>query len=318
MRKLPRHHIFNRLTSGHPGHEPIAVAVCFPCSDVALVAAVEAAEHGLIVPTLIGPLGAMRACAAEAGLDLAPYALVDVHDDVEAARKSVELCRFGKTQALMKGSLHTDVMMHEVMLRETGLATSRRISHVFVLDAPAYPRPLILSDAAINISPTLEEKVDILRNAIDVARVLRIDLPKVAVLSAVETVTPKIASTIDAAALCKMAERGQIVGAVVDGPLAFDTAVSAEAAAIKQLVSPVAGCTDIFIVPDLESGNMLAKQLEYLGGAKGAGIVLGARVPIILTSRADSAEMRLASAALALMYVSAQSKLAPAANLAHE
>jgi phosphate acetyltransferase len=314
VRKLPRHHVFSRLTSGHPAHKPVTVAVCYPCSDVALLAAVEAAEHGLIEPTLVGPLGALRACAAESGLDLAPYTLIDVHDDVEAARKSVELCRFGKTQALMKGSLHTDVLMHEVMQRESGLATSRRISHVYVLDAPAYPRPLILSDAAINISPTLEEKVDILRNAIDIAHVLRIEEPKVAVLSAVETVTPKIASTIDAAALCKMAERGQIVGAVVDGPLAFDTAVSSEAAAIKGLISPVAGCADIFIVPDLESGNMLAKQLEYLGGANGAGIVLGARVPIILTSRADSAEMRLASAALAVMYVYVQSKLLPVAN----
>jgi phosphate acetyltransferase len=314
VRKLPRHHIFSRLISGHPSHEPISVAVCYPVSDVALLAAIEAAEHGLIVPTLVGPLEAMRACAARAGLDLGPYRTIDVQDDVAAARQSVELCRFGKARALMKGSLHTDVMMHEVMRRETGLATSRRVSHVFVLDAPAYPRPLILSDAAINIAPTLEEKVDILRNAIDVAGVLGIELPKVAVLSAVETVTPKIASTIDAAALCKMAERGQIVGAVVDGPLAFDTAVSSEAAAIKGLVSPVAGCADIFLVPDLESGNMLAKQLEYLGGAKGAGIVLGARVPIILTSRADPAEMRLASSALAVMYASAQKKGIPAAN----
>jgi phosphate acetyltransferase len=306
VHKLPRHHVFSRLTSGHSPHKPISVAVCYPCSDVALQAAIEAAEHGLIEPRLVGPLGMMRACAAEARLDLEPYQLIDAHDDVEAARKSVELCRFGKSQALMKGSLHTDVLMHEVMLRESGLATSRRVSHVFVMDAPAYPRPLILSDAAINIAPTLEEKVDILRNAIDIAGVLGIAEPKVAVLSAVETVTPKIASTIDAAALCKMAERGQITGAIVDGPLAFDTAVSSEAAAIKHLVSPVAGCADIFIVPDLESGNMLAKQLEYLGGAKGAGIVLGARVPIILTSRADSAEMRLASAALAVMYVYAQ------------
>ena len=306
MRKLPRHHVFSRLTSGLPSHEPISVAVCHPCSDVALQAALEAAEHGLIEPLLVGPLAKMRQCAAEAGLDLEPFQQIDVHDDVEAARKSVELCRFGKAQALMKGSLHTDVLMHEVMLRESGLATSRRISHVCVLDAPAYPRPLILSDSAINISPTLEEKVDILRNAIELAGVLGIVEPKVAILSAVETVTPKIASTIDAAALCKMAEREQIVGAVVDGPLAFDTAVSSEAAAIKGLVSPVAGCADVFIVPDLESGNMLAKQLEYLGGAKAAGIVLGARVPIVLTSRADSAAMRLASAALAVMYVYAQ------------
>jgi phosphate acetyltransferase len=308
MRRLPRHHVFSRLMTAHPSREPIPVAVCYPCSDVALRAAVEAAEHGLIAPALVGPSALVRACAAEAGIDLARFEQIDVHDDVEAARKSVELCHFGKARALMKGSLHTDVMMHEVMRRESGLGTSRRISHVFVIDVPAYPRPLIISDAAINISPTLEEKVDILRNAIDVASVLRIENPKVAILSAVETVTPKIASTIDAAALCKMAERGQIVGATVDGPLAFDTAVSSEAAQIKQLVSPVAGLADIFIVPDLESGNILAKQLEYLAGGKGAGIVLGARVPIILTSRADSAEMRLASAALAVMYALSQKK----------
>jgi phosphate acetyltransferase len=305
-RPLPRHHVFDRLSTYHASHRPLPVAVCHPCSEVALRAALEAAEHRLIEPTLVGPVAEMRSCAADAGLDLGPYALLDGRDDVEAAVKAVELCRFGKAQALMKGSLHTDLLMHEVVRRDGGLETSRRISHVTVLDAPAYPRPLLMSDAAVNISPTLEEKVDIVLNAIDLAQVLHIGEPKIAVLSAVETVTPKIGSTIDAAALCKMADRGQIVGAIVDGPLAFDTAVSSEAARIKQLVSPVCGQADVLIVPDLESGNMLAKQLEYLGGAKGAGIVLGARVPIILTSRADSAEMRLASAALAVMFVNAR------------
>ncbi len=202
----------------------------------------------------------------------------------------------------MKGSLHTDTLMHAVLQHDAGLKTSRRLSHVFVLDAPAYPRPLLITDAAINIYPTLEEKVDIVRNAIDLAHALGIDVPNVAILSAVETVNPKITSTLDAAALCKMADRRQIVGAVLDGPLAFDTAVSAEAAAIKNLTSRVAGVADILVVPDLESGNMLAKQLEYLGGAELAGVALGAKVPIVLTSRADSARARLASCAVAAAF----------------
>jgi len=226
---------------------------------------------------------------------------VDAPSEEKAATVSVALCRSGETLALMKGSLHTDEMMRAVMQKETGLRTSRRVSHVFVMDTPAYERTLLITDAAINIYPTLEDKVDIVQNAIHLAHALGIPEPKVALLSAVETVNPKILSTIDAAALCKMADRGQIVGGILDGPLAFDTAVSAKAAEIKKLVSPVAGRADILAVPDLESGNMLAKQLEYLGGAQLAGIVVGSRVPIILTSRADSAEARLASCAVAVL-----------------
>jgi phosphate acetyltransferase len=263
-------------------------------------------QVGIIAPICVGDKKRMQAIAASAQIDLQGIAIIDVEDDAAAAQRCVAMCRSGEAKALMKGSLHTDVLMHAVMQHETGLRGTRRLSHIFVLDAPAYPKPLFITDAAINIQPTLDDKVDIAQNAIDLAQALGIATPKVAILSAVETVNSKIISTVDAAALCKMAERGQITGAIFDGPLAFDTAVSAEAAKIKGVKSSVAGDADILLVPDLESGNMLAKQLEYLGGAKAAGIVLGASVPIILTSRADSAKSRLASCAVAIMFAHAR------------
>jgi phosphate acetyltransferase len=254
----------------------------------------------------VGEARAIRRVADAMNIDLSAYVVVEASDELDAARKSVRLCREGRAHALMKGSLHTDTLMHAVLESDSGLRTGRRVSHVFVLDAPAYPRPLLITDAGINIYPTLEDKVDIVRNAIDLAHALGIVRPNVAILSAVETVNPKIISTLDAAALCKMADRNQITGAVLDGPLAFDTAVSAEAARIKELTSAVAGAADILIVPDLESGNMLAKQLEYLGGAELAGVVVGARVPIVLTSRADAPRARLASCAVAAASARAQ------------
>jgi phosphate acetyltransferase len=298
---MPAHHAFDRLIAQCQDVPRVPLAVVSPTTEVALAGALEAEKAGLVEPILVGPEAAVRALAAKLGLDVSNTRCVDAKDDEDAARKGVALCREGTAKALMKGSLHTDVLMHAVLESAGGLRTARRVSHVFVIDAPAYPRPLLVTDAAINIYPTLDDKVDILKNAIELAHALGIATPNVAILSAVETVNPKIASTIDAAALCKMADRKQITGAVIDGPLAFDTAVSAEAAAIKNLVSPVAGVADVLLVPDLESGNMLAKQLEYLGGAELAGVVLGARVPIVLTSRADSARSRLASCAVAAL-----------------
>jgi phosphate acetyltransferase len=270
-------------------------------SDVALRGAVEAAAEGLIEPTLIGPEDEMKALAAKIGVDISPYPVLNADSETKAAEVSVAMCRSGNAQAMMKGSLHTDELMKVAMARDTGLRTSRRITHVFVMDTPAYARTLLITDAAINIKPEFEDKIHIVQNAIDLAHALGIPEPKVALLSAVETVNPKIPSTMEAAALCKMADRGQITGGILDGPLAFDTAVSIKAAQIKHLHSPVTGQADILVVPDLESGNMLAKQLEYLGGAQLAGIVLGARVPVILTSRADSAETRLTSCAVAVL-----------------
>ncbi|HEY5145382.1 MAG TPA: bifunctional enoyl-CoA hydratase/phosphate acetyltransferase [Polyangiaceae bacterium] len=299
----PGHHAFDRLITqclSVPAGR-VAVAVVSPTTAVALEGALDAENAGLIEPIFVGVEAETRALAAELGRDVSKARFVSARDDEEAARKGVALCREGVAQALMKGSLHTDVLMHAVLDGTVGLRTARRLSHVFVIDAPAYPRPLLVTDAAITIYPTLDDKVDIVKNAIELAHALGIAIPNVAILSAVETVNPKIASTIDAAALCKMADRKQITGAILDGPLAFDTAVSAEAARIKHLVSAVAGVADILVVPDLESGNMLAKQLEYLGGAELAGVVLGARVPIVLTSRADSARSRLASCAVAAL-----------------
>lgn len=279
----------------------IPVAVCYPLTRVALEGALESATCGLIRPILVGPRGRIEHMAKTEALNIELCESVDVADEMEAARVSVELCRSGHADALMKGSLHTDVFMRPVLARETGLRTARRVSHIFVMETPSYSRILLITDAAINILPSLEDKVDIVQNAIDLAHVLGVPEPKVAVLSAVETVHSNIVSTLHAAALCKMAERGQIKGGVLDGPLAFDTAVSPEAIRIKHLISSVAGQADIVVVPDLESGNMLAKQLEYLGGASLAGIVTGASVPIILTSRADSAKTRMTSAAIALL-----------------
>ncbi|MGD0294754.1 MAG: bifunctional enoyl-CoA hydratase/phosphate acetyltransferase [Terracidiphilus sp.] len=297
----PDYHVFHEFLERCKKLPAITTAVCWPLSDVALRGTVEAADEGLIKPTLIGDKAGIKALAAKIGLDISQYPIVDADTEVKAAELSVAMCRTGNAQALMKGSLHTDVLMKVGMVRDTGLRTTRRISHVFVVDTPAYARTLLITDAAINIEPELIDKIHIVQNAIDLAHALGIPEPKVALLSAVETVSTKIKSTLDAAALCKMADRGQITGGILDGPLAFDTAVSITAAKIKGLVSPVAGQADILVVPDLESGNMLAKQLEYLGGAQMAGIVIGARVPTILTSRADSAETRLTSCAVAVL-----------------
>ncbi len=295
------YHVFHKFLERCKSLPAITTAVCWPLSDVALRGAVEAAAEGLIKPTLIGNAAEMKALAAKIGLDIAAFPVVDAESEVSAAEICVAMCRKGEAQAMMKGSLHTDELMKVAMARDTGLRTSRRISHVFVMDTPAYARTLLITDAAINIKPEFEDKIHIVQNAIDLAHALGIPQPKVALLSAVETVNPKIPSTMEAAALCKMADRGQITGGILDGPLAFDTAVSVKAAKIKHLDSPVTGLADILVVPDLESGNMLAKQLEYLGGAQLAGIVLGARVPVILTSRADSAETRLTSCAVAVL-----------------
>ena len=295
------YHVFHQFLERCKELPAIPTAVVWPLSSVALRGSVEAAVEGLIEPTLIGDEAEIKALAAKMSLDISACSILQADTETKAAQLGAAMCRSGNARAMMKGSLHTDELMRAVMQRDTGLRTSRRISHVFIMDTPAYARTLLITDAAININPELEDKIHIVQNAIDLAHALGIPEPKVALLSAVETVNPKIKSTLEAAALCKMADRGQITGGILDGPLAFDTAVSQKAAGIKGLVSPVTGLADILVVPDLESGNMLAKQLEYLGGAQLAGIVLGARVPIILTSRADSAKTRLTSCAVAML-----------------
>lgn len=290
------------------GLAPIRMAVVHPVDSNALLGAIEAAQAHLIIPILVGPKDKIQAVALAHEIDLSPYTLVPTEHSHAAAERAVAMARAGEVDAVMKGSLHTDELMHAVLAPGIGLATARRMSHVFVLDVPAYPRPLFITDAALNIYPDLEVKQDIVQNAIDLAHVLGIEAPRVAILSAVETVNPKIHSTLEAAALCKMADRGQITGGVVDGPLAFDNAVSPEAVRTKGIVSPVAGRADILVVPDLEAGNMLAKQLEYLADAETAGIVLGARVPIVLTSRSDSPLAHRASCALALLLAHSKRK----------
>ena len=292
------HEKYKRLIEAAQAHEPVATAVAHPCDESSLTGAVDAAKLGLIRPILVGPKLKIQAAAQKAKLDIAGFEIVDAPHSHAAAAKAVELVREGKAEALMKGALHTDELMAEVVKRETGLRTARRISHCFVLDVPAYENALIISDAAVNIAPSLKDKVHIVQNAIDLARAFRWE-PRVALLSAMETVNPDVPSTIEAAALCKMADRGQITGGVLDGPLALDNAISLEAAAIKKIASPVAGRANVLIVPDLEAGNMLAKSLSFLAKADAAGIVLGAKVPIILTSRADSVMARLASCAVA-------------------
>ncbi|WP_444985318.1 bifunctional enoyl-CoA hydratase/phosphate acetyltransferase [Halomonas mongoliensis] len=283
-------------------HPPaIPVAVVHPVDDVSLTGAVAAAHQGLIIPLLVGPEAKIRAAADAARLDISEFELIDVPHSHAAAERAVALVREGRAEALMKGALHTDELMHEVLKRDGGLRTERCISHVMAFDVPTYPRPLFITDAAINISPSLDQKRDIICNAIELAHALGNQDPRVAILSAVETVNPRIPSTLDAAALCKMADRGQICGGTLDGPLAFDNAISESAARTKGIDSPVAGRADILVAPDLESANMLMKQLTYLADATGAGLVLGARVPIILTSRADEAITRMASCALALL-----------------
>ena len=290
-----------RLIAQAESLEPIRTAVVYPVNQVSLAGAVEAAKAKLIVPLLIGPPDAIEDAAKTAHIDLAGCTITAAADAEAAAAKAVDLVLDGSAAAIMKGALHTDLLMHPIVSGDRNLRTERRVSHIFVMDVPNYPKPLLITDAAINIYPDLEVKRDITQNAIELAHALGIDRPKVAILSAVETVTSKIKGTLDAAALCKMADRGQITGAILDGPLAFDNAVSILAAKTKHIVSPVAGQADIMIVPDLEAGNMLAKQLEYLAYAAGAEIVLGARVPIILTSRADTTLARMASCAVALL-----------------
>lgn len=313
---LHNHDRYQQLIARCNDLAAIETAVVHPCSEGSLRAAVDAAEARLIDPTLVGPEARIRSLADAMGLDLSPYRLVDAAHSEDAAKQSVALVREGRIEALMKGSLHTDELMHAVTSRDTGLRTGRRISHAFVMDVPGHAHPLIVTDAAINIYPGLSDKRDICQNAIDLAHILKFPEPLVAILSAVETINPKIASTIEAAALCKMAQRGQITGAPLDGPLAFDNAISEEAARTKGIVSPVAGRANILVVPDLEAGNMLAKQLTFLAKADAAGIVLGARVPIILTSRADNLRTRLASCAVAVLIADARRKPETAGVLA--
>jgi len=293
---------------------PVPTAVAHPAEESALAGAIEAGEKGLIIPILVGPEAKLREIATKAGIDLRNTRIVDVPHSHAAAAKAVALVRQGEAELLMKGSLHSDELLSAVIAKETGLRTGRRISHVFIMDVPTYHKVLLITDAAINIAPTLEEKVDICQNAIDLAISLGLRRPKVAILAAVETVNSKMPATLDAAALCKMAERGQITGALLDGPLAFDNAISKEAARIKGIPSEVAGDADILLVPDLQSGNMLAKQLSFLANADSAGIVLGARVPIILTSRADSVRARIASCGVAMLAAHAARQAVTAAT----
>jgi phosphate acetyltransferase len=295
------HEKFERLLAVAQRQPAVITAVVHPCDEVSLKGAIEAARLKLIVPILVGPSARIREVATRSSLDIGGFEIVDAAHSHDSAAKAVELVRSGKAEALMKGSLHTDELMGAVVSREGGLRTSRRISHCFVLDVPGQPNAIIITDAAVNIAPTLEEKVDIIQNAIDLAHVITQSEVRVAILSAMETVNPKVPSTVEAAALCKMADRGQITGAVLDGPLALDNAVSLEAVAVKKIDSPVAGRANVLVVPDLAAGNMLAKSLFILAGADGAGVVLGARVPIILTSRADALLTRLASCAVAVL-----------------
>ncbi len=314
--QLRREDRYLELIKQCEGLAPVTTAVVHPCSDDALLGPIEAAQRGLIEPILVGPEKKIRAIAAQEGLDISPYRLISTEHSHHAAEQGVALVRAGEADALMKGSLHTDELLHAVLSKDKGLRTERRISHCFLLAVPTYARPFIVTDAAINIFPDLATKADICRNAIDLARAIGIGNPKVAILSAVETVTPTIPSTLEAAALCKMADRGQIKNGLLDGPLAFDNAIDLEAAETKGIVSPVAGLADILVVPDLEAGNMLAKQLTFMADAEAAGIVLGARVPIVLTSRADSARTRLASCAVAVLLFEHRRKAMAAAAAA--
>ena len=300
------HEKYQRLIDAAKAVEPVPTAVAHPCDQSSLSGAVDAAKLGLIRPILVGPKAKIDALAKSLKLDIAGYQLVDAPHSHAAAAKAVELVRGGKAEALMKGALHTDELMAEVVKRDTGLRTARRISHCFVMDVPSYATALIISDAAVNIAPSLKDKVDIVQNAIDLAHALRLPELRVAILSAMETVNPDVPSTVEAAALCKMADRGQITGGILDGPLALDNAINLEAAGIKKIVSPVAGRANVLIVPDLEAGNMLAKSLSFLAQADCAGVVLGAKVPIILTSRADSVMARLASCAVAALVAQAR------------
>jgi phosphate acetyltransferase len=299
------HTRYERLLAAARALPTIPVAVVHPCDDVSLQSAVEAARLGLITPILVGPEARLRAVAAAAKLDISGFEIVNSEHSHDSAARGVALVRAGRAEALMKGSLHTDEIMGAVVAHDGGIRTARRISHCFILDVPGHPDALIITDAAVNIAPDLDAKVDIVQNAIDLAHAMGLQEVRVAILSAMETINAKVPSTLDAAALCKMADRGQITGALLDGPLALDNAIDPEAAKIKRIVSPVAGRANVLMVPDLEAGNMLAKSLTFLAGADAAGIVLGARVPIILTSRADSLLTRMASCAVASLVVAA-------------
>jgi phosphate acetyltransferase len=300
------HEKYERLIATAKTFKAVPTAVAHPCDESSLSGAADAAKLGLIQPILVGPKAKIEAVAAQFKIDISAFELIDAPHSVAAAAAAVELVREGRAEALMKGSLHSDELLGAVVKKEAGLRTGRRISHCFVMDVPGHPDALIISDAAVNIAPTLQVKADIVQNAIDLAHAIGAKEVRVAILSAMETVNPNVPSTIEAAALCKMADRGQITGGILDGPLALDNAISMEAAAIKKIVSPVAGRANVLIVPDLESGNMLAKSLSFLAQADSAGIVLGAKVPIILTSRADSVQARLASCAVAVMVVQAR------------
>lgn len=308
--EAPTHTKYDRLIARAKTVSPARTLVVHPCDDTSLRGAVEATQAELIVPVLVAPAAKLKAVARDAKLDIDKYEIVDVAHSDEAAAKAVEIIRAGAGELLMKGSLHTDELMRAVTASSTGLRTARRISHVFIMDVPSHPETLFITDAAINIFPDLDVKRDIVQNAIDLFTQVGLGTPRVAILSAVETVTSKIPSTIEAAALCKMADRGQITGGILDGPLAFDNAVDPEAARIKGIKSEVAGRADILIVPDLEAGNMLAKNLSFMAKADAAGIVLGARVPIILTSRANSVRTRMASCAVAVLYADARRRIA--------
>ncbi|MFX1671115.1 bifunctional enoyl-CoA hydratase/phosphate acetyltransferase [Paraburkholderia sp. A2WS-5] len=297
---------YSALLARCAGLAPVPTAVAHPCDVSSLTGAIDAANLGLIEPLLVGPEAKIRSVAQEARLSLENVKIVDVPHSHAAAERAVLAVREGEAELLMKGSLHSDELLHEVARGASGLRTERRLSHVFAMDVPAYHKPLFITDAAVNIFPKLADKADIVRNAIDLVQALGIATPKVAILAAVETVSDKMPSTIEAAALCKMADRGQIAGGLLDGPLAFDNAINAEAARIKGITSQVAGDPDILLVPDLEAGNMLAKQLTFLAGAESAGIVLGARVPIILTSRADTVRARIGSCAIAVLLAHAR------------
>jgi phosphate acetyltransferase len=308
---MRQHEKYERLIAATKGLAALPTAVAHPCDETSLKGVVEAAESGIIAPIIVAPAAKVRSVARSVGLDVAGIDLIDVPHSRAAAEKAVELVRAGKAELLMKGSLHSDELLAEVAKRDTGLRTGRRISHVFIMDVPTHPHTLFITDAAVNIAPDLQAKRDIVQNAIELYAALGLGTPKVAILSAVETVTASIPSTIEAAALCKMADRGQITGGELDGPLAFDNAISPEAARIKGIKSAVAGQAQILVVPDLEAGNMLAKNLTFLSKADAAGIVLGARVPVILTSRADNLRTRLASCAVAMLLAYSRRANAP-------
>ena len=292
---------YERLLERCHGISPIPTAVAYPCDESSLSSAVDAARLGLIVPILVGPVATITEVATSKGIDLGGVQIVEAATARASAAQAVELVRLGQAELVMKGSLHSDEVLGAVIAKETGLRTGRRLSHAFLMDVPTYHKVLIVTDAAINIAPTLEDKVDICQNAIDLARTFGVDRPKVAILAAVETVNSKMPATLDAAALCKMADRGQIKGGLLDGPLAFDNAISRDAAKTKGIASEVAGDPDILLAPDLEAGNMMAKMLSFLANSDSAGLVLGAKVPVILTSRADSVRSRIASCAVAVM-----------------